>query len=110
RRIEGAERLLAHAAMAHRGMPQSALDTEPHRTALAAAGIDRPVVEAHGASLRLMTDGFDIVAVRIENKGTVVVRVVVGPQARCAIVLAARGHRRLVEGIDLGTLVGGEGI
>jgi hypothetical protein len=42
-----AARLLAHAAMAHRRLAERALDAKAHRAALAAAGIDRLVVEAH---------------------------------------------------------------
>src|SRR5690606_3144655 len=47
-RVETAESLLAHAAMADRGVAQRTLDAEAHRAALAPAGIDRLVVETHG--------------------------------------------------------------
>src|SRR5690606_40385603 len=48
-RIEAAEGFLAHAAVADRGVAERALDAETHGAALAAAGIDRLVVEAHEA-------------------------------------------------------------
>src|SRR5690606_24221926 len=47
RRVKIAERLLAHAAMADRSVGERALDPEAHAAALAAAGVDRLVVEAH---------------------------------------------------------------
>src|SRR5690606_30493614 len=50
RRIEIPKRLLAHAAMADRRLAKHALDVEAHGAALAAARIDRLVVEAHAPS------------------------------------------------------------
>src|SRR5690606_33183170 len=50
RRIEIPERLLAHAAMADRRLIEHALHMKPNGTALAAARIDRLVVEAHARS------------------------------------------------------------
>src|SRR5262245_11118761 len=47
-----------------------------------------------------MTDSLEVVAVRIERIGAVVRLVVLRPQTRSAVVLAAGGERRLVEGID----------
>ena len=44
--------------------------------------------------------------VRIEDEGGVIVRMVMRPQARRAMVAAAGGERRLVEGVDLGPRVG----
>ena len=44
---------------------------------------------------------FDVVIVKVEDKGPVVVRVVVRPQARGAIVAAAGTQRGGVEGVDL---------
>jgi topoisomerase IA-like protein len=58
---------------------------------------------------RLMTHGLDVVAVRIEDEGAVIVLVVVGPRTRRAIVAAARLHRGAVERIDLGARLRSEG-
>jgi hypothetical protein len=44
----------------------------------------------------------DIVAVEIEHEGTVVVLVIMRTQARLAVVLAAGGDGRPVEGVDRG--------
>ena len=49
-----------------------------------------------------------IYAVGVEHEGGVVVRVIVRPQSRPAIVLAARRHRGLVERIDRGAIPGNE--
>src|SRR5690606_15087883 len=86
------------------------LDAKPHRAALTAAGPDRFVVEAHRRLLRMMTDGLDIVAVRVNNEGAVVIRMIVLAHARRAVVGSASSHRGLVERIDFRALVGGEGI
>jgi hypothetical protein len=56
-----------------------------------------------------MTDGFDIVAVGVENKRRIVVRMIVRAQARPAIILAAGGDGSRMEGIDLGAAARGEG-
>src|ERR1700753_1707623 len=50
----------------------------------------------------MVTAGFDLVAVGIEDEGTVVVLVVVRTWAGRAVVLAAGLARRGVEGVDLG--------
>ncbi len=47
-----------------------------------------------------MTHRLDIVAVGIEYEGTIVVRVVMRPQAWRAIVLATGGNGGVVEGVD----------
>ena len=52
------------------------------------------------ASSRCVTDRFDVVSVRIEDKRTVIIRVVVRAQPRRAIVPAARRQRRAVERIN----------
>ena len=57
----------------------------------------------------LWADGFDVVAVGIEHEGAVIVRVIHLAEARAAIVLAAGGDRRLVEGVDLRAALGAEG-
>ena len=56
-----------------------------------------------------MADGLDIVAVGIEDEGAVVVRVIMRPQARPAIVLAAGGKGGGMERIDLSAAARGEG-
>src|SRR5690606_1729316 len=60
--------------------------------------------------LRLVTDGLDIVPVRIEDDCAVVVWMIVGADSRLAVVAAARGHRSGIKGIDLGALVRSEGM
>src|SRR5690606_36781006 len=49
-----------------------------------------------------MADRLDVVAVGLEDEGGIVVRVVVGPQARAAVVLADGRKRGGVQGVDLG--------
>ena len=56
-----------------------------------------------------MADGFDIVAVGVEDEGAIVVRVIVRTQARPTIVLAAGGDGGGVEGIDFGAAARGKG-
>src|SRR5687768_6808395 len=48
----------------------------------------------------MMAASFDLVAVRVIRKCTVVIRMVVGPWARRAVVLGAGLDRRLVERVD----------
>ena len=55
-----------------------------------------------------MADGLDVVTVRVEHEGAVVVRVVVRPQPRRAIVLAAGRERRVIERIDRRSIVRGD--
>ena len=57
----------------------------------------------------LMAHGLDVVAVRIEDEGAVIVLVVVGPRTRRAVVAAARPDRGAVERIDLGVGLRREG-
>jgi hypothetical protein len=54
-------------------------------------------------------DGFDVVAVRIEDEGTVVIGVVLGAKTWWAIVLATSLERGGVEGVDHGSVWRGEG-
>src|SRR5437764_18536 len=53
------------------------------------------------ALCRLVADSLDVVAVRIENVSAVIVRVIGGTNAWCAIVESAGVECRRVEGIDL---------
>src|SRR5262245_598005 len=53
-------------------------------------------------SLGLVTHGLDVVTVRIEHEGAVVVGVVVGPQTWGAVVPAARCYGGLVKGVHRG--------
>ena len=55
-----------------------------------------------------VADRLDVVAVGIEHEGAVVVGVVVGPEARCAVVAAADGERGGMKPVDDGPVVGGE--
>jgi hypothetical protein len=53
-----------------------------------------------------VTHGLDVVAVGIEHERTVIVRVIARAQAGRAIVLAACGERRAMEGVDGRPIVG----
>ncbi len=53
-----------------------------------------------GSVGRVVTDGLDVVTVRIQYICTVVVRVVLRAHARRAVVIVARGQRRYMESID----------
>src|SRR5205814_5348696 len=57
---------------------------------------------AGGRSLRVVTHRLDVVTVRVEHEGAVVVRVVLRPQTRRTVVLAACCNGRLVEGVYRG--------
>src|SRR6187402_1951954 len=57
---------------------------------------------------RQVAAGFDVVAVGVEHERAVVVLVVVRARAGRAVVLAAGRHRRLVERVDDGAVVGAE--
>jgi len=52
-----------------------------------------------------VADGLDVVAVGIEHERAVVVGVVDLARAGAAVVLAAGGGRRLVEGVDGGAVL-----
>ena len=65
-----------------------------------------PVLAA--ACLAVM-DGLDAVPVRVADKGSVVVGVVVGAEPGRAVVLAAGADRRRVEGVDRVAVGCGEG-
>jgi hypothetical protein len=54
-----------------------------------------------GLGLWPVTHGFNIMTIRTNDKGTVVVRVVVRPQTRRPVVLAAGGEGAMIEVIDL---------
>jgi hypothetical protein len=55
-----------------------------------------------------VVDGLDVVAVRVEDEGRVVVATV-GALARAAVVLSSRGERRGVELVYLSLAGGGKG-
>jgi hypothetical protein len=55
-----------------------------------------------------MADRFNVVAVRIEDEGSIVARMVLGAKPRTAIVAPTRREGRLMEGINGGAVVGGE--
>jgi hypothetical protein len=50
-----------------------------------------------------MANGFDVVAVRIQNERAVIVRMIVRANAWSAIVATACGDGRLVERVDEGS-------
>src|SRR5688500_6105217 len=60
-------------------------------------------------SFRQMAHRIDIVAVEVGDECAVVVGVIVGAQARRAVVAASRGKTGGVEGVHLGAAVGNEG-
>src|ERR1700722_3815789 len=51
-------------------------------------------------SSRLVTDYFDIVTVRVEHKGSVVMLVIMRPVAGSAVVAPSRGKGRLIKRVD----------
>jgi len=53
----------------------------------------------------VVTDRLDVVAIGVEDVRRVVVRVVVGPNARRPVVPSARVEGRRVEGVDRRTVV-----
>src|SRR5258706_5494083 len=61
------------------------------------------------AKLNRPADRLDIITVRIEHEGTVVVGAVLRSQARLAIVFATRSKRRVIKRIDQRALVHLEG-
>src|SRR5258706_14296864 len=60
------------------------------------------------ALFRLVANGFDIVSVRIDDEGAVVVWMVNVPDPRCTVVFAAGRKRRFVEFSHLLAVGGGE--
>jgi len=54
-----------------------------------------------GSGLWPVAHGFDIVTIRTNDKGAVVVRVVLRPQTRRTVVAAARGNGVSIEVVDL---------
>src|SRR5215204_2654964 len=55
-----------------------------------------------------MAHRFDVVAIRIDHKGTVVVRVIVGPERGRAVVTSAGRQGRAVERVDRSAVVARE--
>ena len=53
-----------------------------------------------------MANHFDIVSVRTNHEGRIVVCVVLGAQTRRAIVFATRAQRGPIEGVDLPAILG----
>src|SRR5829696_7001992 len=56
-----------------------------------------------------MADRFDVVAVRIEDEGPVVVRMILGPESGTTVVAPARRDGRLMEGLHCRMVISGEG-
>ena len=52
----------------------------------------------------MAANGLDVVAVRIEDKCPVVVRMIVGPKPRLAVVAPARANSRGVKSVDGGAI------
>src|SRR5512145_688883 len=59
--------------------------------------------------LRRVADRLDVVSVRIDDEGPVIVSVIFRPETWRAVILSARRERRLVEGAHLGAAARGEG-
>src|SRR5262245_49019304 len=59
--------------------------------------------------LRQVADRFDVVVVEVEDEGAVVVRMVLRPQARCAVAPTARSESGVVEGAHRGAALDHEG-
>jgi hypothetical protein len=55
-----------------------------------------------------MADRFDVVAIRIEDEGRIVARMVLGAKPGTTVVASARCECLLVEGIHPGAVIGGE--
>ena len=55
-----------------------------------------------------MADRFNVVAVRIEDEGSIVAWMVLGAKPGTAVVAPTRRDGRLMEGINGGALSGGE--
>src|SRR3712207_9267354 len=55
-----------------------------------------------------MADRFDIVAIRIEDEGSIVARMVLGAKPGTTVAASARCECLLVEGIHAGAVIGGE--
>jgi hypothetical protein len=53
-----------------------------------------------------MADRFDVVAVRIEDEGPIVARMVLRAKPRTAVIAPTCRHGRLMEGINSGALIG----
>jgi hypothetical protein len=56
-----------------------------------------------------MADRFDVVAVRIEDEGSIVARMVLGAKPRSSVVALTRRHCRLMEGVNSGAVIGTRG-
>jgi hypothetical protein len=56
----------------------------------------------------LMAERFYVVAVRTEDEGPIVARMILGAKTRTAVVVPTRRDGRLMEGINGGTVFGGE--
>ena len=53
-----------------------------------------------------MADRFNVVAVRIEDEGSIVARMILGAKPRTAVFAPTRRHGRLMEGINCSTVIG----
>src|SRR4051812_33272007 len=63
-----------------------------------------PASSFPSSSTWAVTDGFDIVTIGIKHKRTVIVRMIMRPQTRRTIILAACRQCRAVEGVHAGTV------
>lgn len=75
---------------------------------LVAAPLQRPI-QKHRLGLRFVANHFDVVPVRTDDEGRVVVRMVFRAQTRRTVVFATRLHGRAIEGFDLPAILGREG-
>ena len=56
-----------------------------------------------------MADDLDIIAIRVKDKCAVIVRVILGAQARSAVVFSTSYYGGSVEFVDLLAILGGKG-
>src|SRR5689334_2885636 len=61
-----------------------------------------------GLALGFVTNHFDVVPVRANDKSRIVIRVVMRTQARCTIVFATRLQSGAIESVDLLPILGRE--
>jgi hypothetical protein len=61
-----------------------------------------------GLGLRFMANHLDVVPLRTNDEGCIVVRVVFRAQTRRTIVFATRFHSRAIESVDLLAILGRE--
>jgi hypothetical protein len=64
--------------------------------------LPRDAGEDEGGGLRrcFMANDLDVVAIRVEDEGAVIVRMILGPEARCAVVFSSSREGGLMKCVD----------